>query len=420
MRKYFLFVTYLILGFLISCSSPTENPNMINFWALGVEGEHVKKIIPEFEKQTGIKVKVQSIPWTAAHEKLLTAYAGNSMPDVFQLGNTWIPEFVLLESLEPIDNWVNASSTINKTNYFDGIWETNTLDNILYGIPWYVDTRVVFYRKDLLDSLGYSQFPKSWEDFFDLNQKLVNQDKTKYGIYLPSNEWAPIVILGLQAGASILTQDNCLGNFSEDKFVRGFDFFMQFYNEKLCPVGMTKVSNIYQAFENSFFAMIITGPWNIGEFSRRLSPEFQNKWATAQLPSPIKEEPGISLAGGSSLVMFSKSRKKKQVWEFIEYMSKPEVQTKFYQMTGDLPARVESWKDSVIVNNPHIKAFYQQLQHVKSPPKIPEWEQIALKLQQYAEVAVYGKLQSKEALKRLDQEVDIILEKRRWLKNRDN
>lgn len=419
MRKDFLVIICLVVGFLFSCNVSSENPEIIDFWALGVEGEYVQKIIPEFEKQTGIKVKVQSIPWSAAHEKLLTAYAGNSMPDVFQLGNTWIPEFVLLEALEPLDKWVDSSFAIQESAYFEGIWETNILDNILYGIPWYVDTRVVFYRKDLLDSLGYFQFPESWGVFLDLNRKLVKQKKAKYGIYLPSNEWVSIVILGLQAGSSILTQDNCFGNFSGDKFIKGFNFFMQFYREGLCPVGMTKVSNIYQAFENAFFAMIITGPWNVGEFSRRLPPKYQDKWATAPLPSPVKGKPGISLAGGSSLVMFSESQKKKQVWKFIEHMSSPDVQTDFYQLTGDLPARLISWEDSVIVNNPYIEAFYQQLQHVKSPPKIPEWEQIALKLQQYAEIAVYGKLQPEKALEKLDQEVDIILEKRRWLKNRD-
>jgi len=80
------FVLFLFL--LFKCCSQTENLNTIDFWSMGAEGEHIQKLMPEFEKCTGIKVKVQSIPWTAAHEKLLTAYAGNSTPDICQLGNT--------------------------------------------------------------------------------------------------------------------------------------------------------------------------------------------------------------------------------------------------------------------------------------------------------------------------------------------
>ena len=65
---------------------------VVKFWGLGNEGEMVKSLIPEFERRhPGIKIELQQIPWTAAHEKLLTAFAGGSLPDVFQLGNTWIP-----------------------------------------------------------------------------------------------------------------------------------------------------------------------------------------------------------------------------------------------------------------------------------------------------------------------------------------
>jgi multiple sugar transport system substrate-binding protein len=55
------------------------------------------------------------------------------------------------------------------------------------------------------------------------------------------------------------------------------------------------------------------------------------------------------------------------------------------------------------------------LQHVRSTPKIPEWERIASRITQYGEAAVRGDLTAEEALARLDEEVDGVLEKRRWL-----
>ncbi len=67
---------------------------------MGREGEVVQKLMPEFERRhPGLRLRVQQIPWSAAHEKLLTAYAGDAMPDIFQLGNTWVPEFVALGAL---------------------------------------------------------------------------------------------------------------------------------------------------------------------------------------------------------------------------------------------------------------------------------------------------------------------------------
>ena len=63
-----------------------------------------------------------------------------------------------------------------------------------------------------------------------------------------------------------------------------------------------------------------------------------------------------------------------------------------------------------------MKAFYEQFLVVKATPKIPEWEQIAFsKIQQYAELASRDVMSVDEALKALDDDVNRILEKRRWL-----
>ncbi len=85
-------------------------------------------------------------------------------------------------------------------------------------------------------------------------------------------------------------------------------------------------------------------------------------------------------------------------------------------MVNDLPAVKEAWKDTSLSNNPYMKAFYEQFNYVVATPKIPEWEQIVFsKLQQYVELAARNVLTVKEALKKLDDDVNVILEKRRWM-----
>src|SRR4051794_25785027 len=79
---------------LAACGEPQDGRVTLDFWAMGREGEVVQELTREFERQhPDIRVRVQQVPWSAAHEKLLTAYAGDAMPDVFQLGSTWVPEF---------------------------------------------------------------------------------------------------------------------------------------------------------------------------------------------------------------------------------------------------------------------------------------------------------------------------------------
>src|SRR5215470_15181953 len=102
-----------------ACGMPNRDSTLIRFWAMGREGEVVAQLLPDFERaHPGIRVEVQQLPWTAAHEKLLTAFAGDSTPDVCQLGNTWIPEFATLNALEPLDRRVDASAVVRPGDYF--------------------------------------------------------------------------------------------------------------------------------------------------------------------------------------------------------------------------------------------------------------------------------------------------------------
>ena len=179
------------------------------------------------------------------------------------------------------------------------------------------------------------------------------------------------------------------------------------------PVSSSQVSNLFQEFERGNIAMYISGPWQIGEFTNRLPKNMQDKWMTA--PMPGVDGPGVSLAGGASLALFKRSTHKTEAWQLMEFLSRPEIQLQFYRLTGDLPARRESWKDTALANNKYAHAFREQLDRVVPTPQVPEWEQIATKVFEDGEPAVRGKKTVDQALATLDADVNSILEKRRYL-----
>jgi multiple sugar transport system substrate-binding protein len=411
-----LLVTFVAIT---SCTKDSDEIKTIKFWAMGSEAEQVSKILPEFKKKyPNIKVKVQQIPWTAAQEKLITAFASDNTPDICQLGNTWIPQFASLNAIISLDKFIAKSETVKPGKFFSGIWETNIIDNKVYGIPWYVDTRLMFYRKDVFERAGFKNPPKNWDELYTLCVRIKETQKTKdkYPIFIPTNEWNSFIIFSLQAGAELLKDENTRGNFSSKEFKEAFDYLIRFHKENLTPFGMMQVTNVYQAMAEEYISIYFSGPWNIPEFKKWMTGEFADKWTTAPMPGYRNEYPGVSLAGGSSLVIFKDSKYKDEVWKLIEFLSEPEIQLKVYKVTNNLPAVIDSWRDSSLSNDIYMKAFYQQLQNVVSAPKIPEWEQIVFsKLQQYAEFAARGVMTTEEALKKLDEDADRILEKRRWL-----
>lgn len=418
--RLFAFSCLLFLVVAFGCKSSDDHSQIVTlrFWGLGREGEVVSELVKDFEREhPDIRVRVQQVPWSAAHEKLLTAFVGKASPDLAQLGNTWIPEFATLKALVPLDSAISASPTIDSSNFFGGIWRTNQIDRVTYGIPWYVDTRLVFYRKDILRRAGYQVFPTNWDDWLAAMRAIKRQvGPSRYPIYLPINEWVPAVVLGLQAGSPLLKDHDGLGAFSDSAFRRGFDYYLSIFRDSLAPVkGLNDVANVYQEFERGTFAMWITGPWNLGEFRRRLPDSMQSSWATAPVPGPTGAASGVSLAGGSSIVIFRSSPHPREAWLLLEFLSRPERQRRFFELTGDLPARTDAWSPEWLAADSNRVSFWTQLQRVVPTPLVPEWEQIATMVLDHSEQAVRGGVPADQVLRNLDRNVNALLEKRRWM-----
>ena len=405
-----------VLG-LEGCGAAAGDGVTLRFWAMGREGEVVQELVRDFERENpGVRVRVQQIPWSAAHEKLLTAFVGEATPDIAQMGNTWMAEFGALRALEPLGPLL-ARSSVTDTSYFAGIWESNVIDGRPLGVPWYVDTRIIFYRRDLFARAGYSRMPGRWDEW---RAALVAVKRragaSGYALFLPPNEYEPLLALGVSAGSRFLADDDTRGAFSEPAFRRAFDFYASLYRDGLAPpMRNNEIANLYQEFARGYFAAYITGPWNLGEFASRLPDSLQNSWATAPMPGPDGPATGASLAGGASLVVFRGSRHKEEAWRLVEFLSRPDQQLRFYRLTGDLPARREAWSDSALTGDPRIRAFGEQLTRTVAMPKVPEWELIANRLRDYAERVVRGGEPADSTLAELDRDVSRLLEKRRWL-----
>jgi multiple sugar transport system substrate-binding protein len=383
---------------------------------MGREGELVAELLPEFERtHPGIRVLAQQLPWTAAHEKLLTAFAGDATPDVCQLGNTWIPEFAALNALEPLDANVARSSIVDPGDYFAGIWDTNNVGGKLYGVPWYVDTRLLFYRQDLLLQAGFAAPPRSWSEWTRMLAAVKERvGPDRYAILLPVNEFEPLVALALQQSDPLLRDDGRWGNFRSEGFRRTLRFYVDVFRRGFAPPQTNAdISNVWNEFGRGYFSFYISGPWNIGEFKRRLPPDKQGTWMTAPLPGP--DGPGASIAGGSSLVLFRASRHKAAAWQLIEYLSQPSIQRRLHDLSGDLPPRRSAWTEGSLADDVYARAFRDQLERVKPAPKVPEWERIATEMRVVAEHLVHGELTVDQAAAELDARADRILEKRRSL-----
>ncbi len=409
-------ITVLLATLLLAGCTASTQSTTLEFWTIGREGEAITQLLPAFEQANpGIHVRVQQIPLTAAHEKLLTAYAGDSLPDVAQIGNTWIAEFAALHALAPLQPRVAQSKVVSTDDYFASAWTTNVIDGTLYGVPWYIDTRLLFYRADLLRDAGFDAPPRNWAEWQTQMDAIRRKSRDRrWGALLPTNEYDQLLALALQQHVPLLRDGGRYGNFESAGFKRALAFYVGlFRRDDVPPFTNVQVSNPWQAFGRGEFVFYLSGPWNIGEFRKRLPASQQRAWSTAQLPGP--NGPGDSVTYGSSLVILRHSKHQDAAWKLIEYLSQPDVQARFYDLLGDLPARRSAWENPSLKRDPKLRAFRAQLEHMSPAPQVPEWEQIVNMMQQVAARAVAGQLTVDQATAQMDAQADAILAKRRWV-----
>ncbi|MEH6413981.1 sugar ABC transporter substrate-binding protein [Pseudomonas sp. CGJS7] len=399
-----------------SCSGRDDGRTLVKFWAMGFEGEMVVQLIPEFERRhPEIRVQVQQLPITSAHEKLLTAFAGDSLPDVGAIGNTWISEFALLDALEPLAPRLRQTPSVNGADYFAGAWDTGVIGGQVYAVPWYVETRLPFYRPDLLKQAGIAEPPRTWAEWKTAMAAIKREVGPKrYAVLFPLNEPEPLLNLGIQSPEPLLREDGRYGNFRSPGFKRALTFYSDVFQNKWAPLASnTQIANVWNEFGRGYFSFYVNGPWNIAEFKKRLPPDLQSSWMT--MPLPGENGPGASVAGGASFVLFHDSQRKDAAWKLISYLSEPQVQARFHGLTGNLPPRRESWNAPALLSDPYARAFRDQLERARPTPKVPEWERIAMEIKVVGEQLANGRVTVDQAAAELDRRADKILEKRRWM-----
>ncbi|MGQ3040407.1 MAG: extracellular solute-binding protein [Brevundimonas sp.] len=395
---------------LAGCGGRNDGRTHLRFWAMGNEATNVPQLLPEFERlNPDIKVDVQALPWTAAHQKLLTAYAGDSLPDLSQVGNTWVSEMAAIGAISAMPAF--ASDLL--TDQFPAVLETNEIGGRAVATPWYVDTRLIFYRPDLLQQAGYAAIPQTWAGWkqaMHAVKRVAGPDK--YAVLLPVNEFEQLLTFGLQGEEPLLRDQDTRGNFSSPSFISALAFYKSLFDEGLAPVASAaQISNVWTEFERGWFSFYFSGPWTVGDFRNRLKPETQ--WMTSGVPGP--NGPGASAPGGSSLVVYRSSPNQDAAWKLVRYLADPAVQARFNGITGNLPARESAWATQAVANDPAIAAFKGQLSRARAVPKVPEWERIVTEMQIVAERMVRGEYTPEAAAREIDVRADRLLEKRRWM-----
>ena len=374
----------------------------ITVWALGAEGEKLGEIAADFEAENpDAKVNVTVIPFDAAHNKIATAIAGNQTPDVSLVGTTWLSEFAATGALDP-----TPTDLIDKGAFFEGSWDTTEVDGTSYGVPWYTETRLVYYRSDLAEKAGVTpQEGWSWDDFKAFTKALQTEGGAEWGINLQpggQGSWQTYMPFAWQKGAELTDGEKF--TFATEPMTEALDYYASFFEEKISPTELAPGA-LETGFINGDIGSFVSGPWHMGILADQGGAGFEEKWDLAPMPT---EDSGTSFTGGGDLVVFKDSKNRDTAWKFVDFLTQETQQQKLYELVGSLPAVKATWESGELSTDAHLQVFGQQLEDAKSAPAIATWEEVAAPLDDAIEQVSLGTQDSAAALKTAEEKANQI------------
>jgi multiple sugar transport system substrate-binding protein len=361
-------LTTLPLALLTAGCSGRRDPDALVLWAMSYQGDYAPYLTTAFTAATGIRVEVQSIPWTAAHEKLLTAHAGGVLPDVLMLPNGWLSEFEMIGAIAPVPDPQLVAGL------FPGLVEDNRIRGRDFGVPWSVAPQVQYYRRDILADAGYAAPPLDWDDWRTMAARIKRRRPDDHVFLALLNYEGWLFTMLAQTGAYPLRDRDTRGNFRTPEAREAFSFYLSLFRDCYAPMAAsTEVQDPLAAFAAGQFAVWEAGPTWLLDLRRRRAELPPGRWATARVAGP--RGPGPTSAKDVSLSVSAASPRQADAWRLVRHLTSRASELRFADLIGSLPARTDAW-DGLTFPAPVLRPFFDQAHDLARSPTVVGWERI--------------------------------------------
>jgi multiple sugar transport system substrate-binding protein len=335
----------------------------------------------------GVTVNVTPVDWGQAVAKLQTAIAGGQTPDVSQMGTDMMGQFAATGALEAVP------ANFAPDTFFESAWNTNSVDGALSGVPWYVETRLLYYRTDIAEAAGITSPPATWDELTAMAKAMQAKGDAKWGISLGTKNWQEYLPFLWSNGGDVMDDQGAF-QLNSTQAVEALTYYASFFADKLSPTTVPEGFDITPAFVSGTHPMFFSGPWHLALIAEAGGPGFESKWAIAPMP---KQASSTSFLGGSNLVVYKDSPNKDLAWAFVQYLSDPATQVAWYKEVADLPAVQAAWDDPSLTADENLAMFGEQLKSTKAQPAIATWSELGTALNSTLEKLTTGGITPQEA-----------------------
>lgn len=341
-------------------NNEAEDPVVITYWqhSSAARDEMMNSLIAEFEKQhQNIKIKAEFIPEGDYAQKLVPSLATDSAPDVFQVQSGMVSELAKADSIKPLDSSVmSVDSIIN--DFVPAAVNGLKYNDKYYGMPTDMQTIILFWNKKLVSEAGLDaeKGPQSWDEFFDWARKLTKTD----GGILTQSGWGgkgyfpEVLSIISQYGGSFYDSSKNEYVFADDpKSVEAISTYFSAYKDD--KVYDTEFVKNWAGFRQGLVGMMLGHPAMLGNLPET-APDLD--FEVNLIPAYNNNRSSCVTSWG---YVMSKNAPSKEATQFIQFLSSEEVEKKWTEKTGELPARKSLLADPDLKKNPKVEVALNSL-----------------------------------------------------------
>src|SRR5919202_1454139 len=316
--------------------------------------------------------------------------------------NGWILDLSDLFTEDLRSDFVNAA--IQSVTYQDRIW----------GVPWFTDAGLLWYRKDLVEDSGFSEAPKTWDELKEMARKTSEDSGTEFGFVFQGAEYEGAVVDGLEyiwtSGGQVLTDSGEVVADQPDP-IAGLKMERSMIEDGVAPIAVVnyKEPETHTAFLNGSAVFCRNWPYMYGLLKdpgqSQITPD---QVEITRLPRNEGGQSQSGLGGWNMYVNAASEGKLDAIWEFIQYFTMDPEQQRFRATSGGfLPPLKSLYEDQEILDKVPVASIAgEALESAETRPISPFYSDISLVMQKQFAQSLKGDVTPEEAAQNLQGEMN--------------
>lgn len=365
-----------------------------------------------FEAQTpGVAIDLQFVDWADGRQTLLDAAGSGTPPDLAVIGTRWVPEFVALGMIEPLDRYLSPAF---RARFVDAIIQEGAVyQGRVFGLPVATSTRALFYNRALFTRAGITDAPATWDALYDAALAVSQLGQQSYGFGLQggggleTNTYFYYFVWG--NGGDLYNSAQTASALNAPEAVEALAFLQRMVGDGATQPDPTDAAyerrrGVEDLFQRGTLGMVISGPWFINRL-RQDAPDLDFGVA----PLPYNTTPA-TYGVMDALTILRTSLHKDLAWAFLEFLYDDDRRLAYTTTAGVLPELKTLLDAPAFAQDPDYAVFLSLLPTARFESFNTQSESIAQVVIDAVTAVYRGDSDPRSALDAAAAQIDLLLQ----------